>query len=431
MSRVIVIGGGITGAGIFKACAEAGLRALLIEKDETGGRTTLSSSGLIHGGLRYLPYDAHTTAECCREARRVREFAGDLLSRQVFLWPVYQGQTLGLNLVESLMERYDDLAPLKSGKPHVRLNAKETLTIEPSLNPSGLLGAITFDEWRVEPGRLVEKNIELAQKLGGQVLAKRKVTGIKAGPGKKIRVETSHEGRNETLEAAMVINATGPWAAQTALMAGSDKVRLEHRKGAHLVMPNQGVRHGVLFPDRAGRYIGAYPRDNEIWIGPTDDPLDKQRGNDPLDHPSVTDEEKDRLIEAAKTIFPKLNFSQTRFTAGVRPILAQKGSPSLFSRDYQIFDHEALDGIAGLITVTGGKMTIYRLMAEETLALVRSKLEGRQLRRATQGLSDLSRLLRMAGSVVLLAFSWLRHWARRLSGRTRNGLALFKATYET
>ncbi|MBI4668747.1 MAG: FAD-dependent oxidoreductase [Elusimicrobia bacterium] len=446
----IVIGGGITGAGILRDLVQRGFSAVLLEMDRPGMKTTAISSGLIHGGLRYLPYDFRTTWHSSLEAGIIRRLAPELHRRMVFLWPIYRGYTTGLELVEALIEGYDDVSGFKGGKPHVRLSAEETLSLEPHLRPDGLKGSVTFDEWSIDAVKLVEMNLEAAEKLGARVAPDCKMTGF-IRQGRRVAgvkaMSRDNPNKETELPGKVVINATGPWAEQTARLAGIDSVRLRLRKGAHLIIKCDWLKHGVLFPDVKGRYIGAYPRGDELWIGPTDDDYDGGP-----DHVSLTDEDKSQLIESVKNFIPGVSLEDSRFVVGVRPILFQRGFSGWLSRDYKIFDHEGLDGVGGFITAAGGKLTVYRKMAEETVDLVCEKL-GRQRANGVRSSfvtsrrqvtnedltpfavpwpadANLGRFGNMLFSLLRLAYCGIRHFWRLIIGHKRRGLELYRETYE-
>lgn len=423
---VIVIGGGITGAGVFREAVARGFKTLLVEANSPGGKTTAISSGLIHGGLRYVPYDFETTRICCHEAGRLKGELGDFLKQQIFLWPVYSGQRFSLELVEALLECYDSVSALKQGKQHVRLNLWETLELEPALNPRGLEGAITFDEWSVDAVALVQHEIDAGVAGGGVYFGHTKVVGFsKTGQGIAAVAMLCDHASTQTIGAKVVVNATGPWADRVARLAGVESVRLTLRKGVHLIVARQDLRYGVLFRDIAGRYLGAYPRDNEVWLGPTDDPFDGSP--DDLD---ITEEEKQRLIQSSKWIFPHFNFENPRFVVGVRPLIFQQGIGSLLTRDYRVYDHEKLDGVRGFFTVTGGKMTIFGIMAQETMDAVSGYLNHQKVDNIEPRHSHRSSWFNFIYSLVQLCFFGLRHFIARSLGRKRDGIALFRETYD-
>lgn len=353
---ILVIGGGITGAGVLLECARRGFSALLVERGPTGA-TTAVSSGLVHGGLRYLPYDAPVTLECCRESGWIVSRYRALLRRQPFLWPLYEGGH-GLDTAEALLELYDELQPLKEGRAHVRLGPEEARALVPGLSASRLRGALTFDEWAVDPRALVSALLDEARAAGAKVL--RDSVRALEGPGGRVSSALLRDGTR--VEARCVINAAGPWAAEVAALAGA-KVPLILRKGVHLVLPGYAGRWALLFRDETGRTVGLYPRAGEAWVGPTDDPYEGR----PEDA-APSQEELSRLRRAVEGVLPGLPPSPLEGRVGVRPIIAGGPVGWLLSRDYRVLDHGPLDGVEGLVTVTGGKLVLFRKMAEEAVS---------------------------------------------------------------
>jgi glycerol-3-phosphate dehydrogenase len=237
------------------------------------------------------------------------------------------------------------------------------------------------------------------------------------------------EGSPRSVRPRVVVNATGPWAEQTARLAGCRSVRLILRKGVHLIVPGTPLRHALILPDASGRHIGLYPREGESWAGPTDDPYsgspDEARG---------TVSEGEALRAALLRRLPALESQGSpRTVAGLRPIVRSM-MPGLLSRDYKVFDH-AGEGAANFLTVTGGKLTTYRPMAEETLHSVMLKLERppapeeipEDMGTLTRALATHNRLLSFGLSLILMAFFWLRHRAR--GAPETGGLDEFKRKY--
>lgn len=178
-----IIGGGIAGLGVFECAGRAGLKAVLLERDAPGRATTAVTSGLLHGGLRYLPYDVATSLLMCREIARLRLERPALLTRQAFLWPVYRGERLGFALIEALHDEYDLFAGLRGARRHARLSPDEALSVLPGLNREGLLGAVAFNEWRVDVPGLVAALAGAGAAAGGELLEGRRVTGFHVRDG--------------------------------------------------------------------------------------------------------------------------------------------------------------------------------------------------------------------------------------------------------
>ena len=256
---VVIIGAGVTGAGVARDCAMRGLSTLLVEKSKPAMASTVSSTHLIHGGLRYLLYDRLTTHTTCWDSGHIIRIAAPLLTRLPIVWPVYQNHTHGLETVETLLEVYDGFQRMKGGKPHLRLNALETLRLVPGLNAHGLRGAVCFDEWWIDPVALVSQNIESAKRYGAKVLTDTAVTALKRSGG---RIEGIVAGDRD-IRAGVVINAAGPWVDKVSSLAGV-RIPLRLQKGTHLKYNARLVPVGLLLEavDR-GRYAFASPRRKE------------------------------------------------------------------------------------------------------------------------------------------------------------------------
>lgn len=371
---VIVIGGGITGAGVLRDCALRGLSAALIEKDGLGKATTASSSHLIHGGLRYLLYDRLETHLTSWDSGFIVQMCGPLVKRLPILWPVYRGHRHGIENVEVLLKSYDHFQEMKLGKRHLRLSKEEVLGLFPQIKAEGLVGALCFDEWVVDAVGLVEGNVESAKKHGAQVFASCSVKSVLKENGKVRGLDVETPEGPQRLQAKIVVNATGPWTDKTAALA-KVKVSLRLQKGTHLVYSRETLKDyfskaGLLLEAADGkRYVFVIPMGEKVLVGPTDLPY---LGNP--DEIKASPDEISYLLESMRLYFPSFpeNFEKT--ICGARPILAQKGREDLLSRDYEVYDHEQRDGLSGFVTVSGGKMSAFRKMAQDTTDLICKKI---------------------------------------------------------
>lgn len=355
----------MTGAGVARDCAMRGLRTLLLERGRPGMGTTVTSTHLIHGGLRYLLYDRLTTHTTCWDSGHIIRIAGDLLTRLPIVWPVYAGHTHGLETVETLLEVYDEFSAMKGGRPHLRLSAAETLRLVPGLKADGLKGALCFDEWWVDPLELVNRNLDSARRHGAEVRTESPVEGLLRSIG---RVDGVVAGGHE-LRARMVINAAGPWVDKVAKLAGTS-VPLRLQKGTHLQYKQRHVPVGLLLEaEGGGRYVFVVPSPQGTLVGPTDLPA-------PDDPDAVrTDESELRyLLGSVKRYLPAFPERYDSTIVGARPILAQAGSEKLLSREYEVFDHETRDDLKGFLTVGGGKMSDFRVMGEAATTIACRKL---------------------------------------------------------
>ncbi len=353
---LLVIGGGVTGAGVARDAALRGLRVCLLERGQPGGATTAASTHLIHGGVRYLLYDRLTTHSSCWDSGHIVRTAGDLLTRLPIVWPVYAGHTRGLETVETLFEQYDRFQPMKFGRPHLRLTAEAALRVVPGLAPEGLLGALVFDEWWVDAEGLARRTLDSARKAGAEVLLETPVTSVlKDGA----RVTGVRAGGRE-LRGKVTVNAAGPWIDKVSTLAGV-RMPLRLMKGTHLIYKDKALSPvGLLLEaeDRS-RYVFVVPSPLGTWVGPTDMP-----GPDDPDTTRTSAEEVAYLTRSVRRYFKSWPERHDSTIVGSRPILGQPGAEKRLSRDFEVFDHEARDGVPGLLTIGGGKMSDYRVMAE-------------------------------------------------------------------
>jgi len=359
----IVIGGGITGAGVLRDLSLRGARVLLVERGSLGHATTASSSHLIHGGLRYLLYDRLTTHATCWDSGHIVRIARPLLTRLPILWPVYDDHRRGIEMVETLLESYDGFQQMKEGKKHLRLSALETRRLVPGLKEEGLRGGLLFDEYWVDAVQLVQAHVDSAVRLGATVRKKTEATGMTTSPtqmGVRLR---SADGREETVWASVVVNAAGPWADRVAGLAQAE-VSLRLQKGSHLVYetsPIGALPVGLLLEAIDGdRYIFVLPGPGKTLVGPTD--LRSTEGPDEI---RTTTEEIRYLLHSCRRYFPHFSDAYGSTAVGVRPLLGQKGPEKLLSRGFRVMDHGREGGPDRLVTVVGGKMSDFRLMGEE------------------------------------------------------------------
>ena len=372
---LLVIGGGVTGAGVARDAALRGLRVALVERGEAGGATTAASTHLIHGGVRYLLYDRFTTHATCWDSGHIVRTARELLTRLPILWPVYAGHSRGLETVETLFEEYDKFSPMKYGLPHMRLSPEACLRLVPGLRAEGLRGALAFDEWWVDAQKLAARTLESARAAGAEVLLGASVDAIlRAGT----RAAGARAGGRE-LRARVTLNAAGPWVDQVARMAGA-RLPLRLMKGTHLIWKDpKRVPVGLLLEaeDRA-RYVFVVPSPLGTWVGPTDLP-----GPADPDQARATADEIAYLLRSVRRYFADWPQAPDATIVGSRPILGQPGAEKRLSRDFEVFDHEARDGVAGFLTIGGGKMSDYRAMAEAAVDAACRKL-GVAARATTQ-----------------------------------------------
>ncbi|MBP5390238.1 MAG: anaerobic glycerol-3-phosphate dehydrogenase subunit A [Bacteroidales bacterium] len=363
---VIIIGGGITGAGTQRDCAMRGLRTLLVERSDIATGATGRNHGLLHSGARYAVNDPESARECIRENRILRRIASHCVD---------DTQGLFITLPE------DDLAYQKTFVESCRkadidaeiIDPAEAIRLEPSVNPA-LVGAVRVPDGSVDPFRLTAANMLDAKLHGGQVLLQTEVTGfIREGDTVKgIRTRNVQTGATGAYYAPVVVNAAGIWGQHIAEMAGL-QVGMFPSKGALLIFAhrvNSVVINRCRKPANADILV---PGDTVCIIGTTSTRIPFEE----CDNVAVTPEEVNLLISEGAKLAPSLASTRIlRAYAGVRPLVSADNDPSgrNISRGIVCLDHETRDGLKGFVTITGGKLMTYRLMAEMATDAVCRKL---------------------------------------------------------
>ena len=369
-----IIGGGINGAGLAAQAARAGLSVALFEKGDFGSGTSSKSTKLIHGGIRYLEQGRFSLVfEALHERYRLMELAPHLVHPVPFLLPCYKGDQRSPWVIRTGLWLYDFLAGRKNISRHKWLSPSEALREAPALNAENLLGCGLYYDAQVNDVRLVLENILAAENGGARCLNYCRVTQINRSPGQiQVTFQNELSGAVGTLAAACLVNASGPWANQTAGLLTKDFVPLVRpTRGTHIVMPGILPSHAVLVMSRKdNRVIFIIPWRGESLVGTTD-----------LDDPSSpdttrpTEEEITYLLQEAARIFPRSSWKREDVLsafAGLRPLAwSDAGSASSVSREDKILS----DG--NIFSIVGGKLTTYHSMAQKTLGKILSVL-GRE-----------------------------------------------------
>ena len=378
---VVVIGGGVNGTGVARDAALRGLRVALFEKNDLAFGASGNSSGLIHGGPRYLRDDPKVTYTSCLDSGHIQKIAPHLLFRIPFLMPIGPEGTerTRIELVDAFFEAYDFYQPLKRGKPHTRLTPDELCGLEPGLfggraSAEGLAGGITFDEWGIDGARLCVANAVDAAEHGAAIHTHALVEEILRDPANGdvcgVRARPTRGGASQKVTARAVVNATGAWAAITVRGGGIAPARARVRpgKGIHVVFDRRLSNYAIVAKAIDGRQIFIQPWQNVSVLGTTDDDY---YGD--LDDVRAESSEVRYLLQGIAKVFPAvLEARAIGTTAGVRPTLYAYGPyEDELTRDHRIADHAA-DGARGLFSMLGGKLASYRLFAEQmTDVLVR------------------------------------------------------------
>lgn len=362
---LVVIGGGITGAGIAREAVRTGASVLLVERGDFASGTSGWSSKLVHGGLRYLS-SGHwrLTLESVRERNRLLDEAPGLVDPQRFLMPVSPQGKPGRWTLQLGLAIYD----LMAGRRASRWLAPGVLgQVEPELDDPRLLGAVAFEDARTDDARLVLRLLHDSRDAGATVLNYVQVEDLITDAG-RVTGLVLHDvlgGVQRRIDAGLTINASGVWARQFAA-ATVGAPRLRPLRGSHLVLPVEAlpIRHAVswLHPQDA-RPVFAYPWEGAVLVGTTD--LDHDvRG---AEAPRITAPEVAYLIAALHARFPQRTFTPAQVLssyAGVRPVVAGgQDAPSDESRE------SALWASPGLVSATGGKLTTFRITARRALEL--------------------------------------------------------------
>ena len=381
---LLIIGGGIIGAGIARDAALRGLSVALVEQEDFASGTTSRPTRLIHGGLRYLElFDFALVRSDMREREILLRIAPHLVFPLPFLLPLYRPSLWYQAKLRIGMQLYDILSLDKSLPKRRWLGREETLAAEPALDPEGLQGAWRFYDAQVPlVERLVIENVVDAATHGALVLNHARANSY-LRDGDRVGgavVLDRMAGVELALRGRLTVNATGPWLDRTiAPLRSGAKPLLRLTKGIHLVTPRATQQAHVLFARRDDRLFFVVPWLDASIVGTTDTDFD----GDPA-AAAATEEDVRYLREEARRAFPNAPFDEIFFTwAGVRALVREEGvSEGEVSRKHALYDHQRRDGVAGVLSVVGGKITAYRAIAEEVTDLAARKL-GRDQRAST------------------------------------------------
>lgn len=394
--HILVIGGGITGAGILLDAVNRGFETVLIEKHDFASGTSSRSTKLIHGGLRYLKQAQFALVkETGKERRIVFNNAKHLVERNKMLLPFYKGGTLGTWTTSIALWLYDWLAKVGKNEHKLMLKKETTKKTEPLLNQEGLKGAGLYYEYKVDDTRLTLEIIKKAVENGGYAINYAEAQGYVYEEGRIAGVQVYDTLHHQlyTIHADFVVNASGPWSDQVAMLEHKPESlkRIVLSKGTHIVVPfnRLPLKQPVYYENRADkRMVFAIPHWEYTYIGTTDTGYSGE-----IDTPQATYEEVDYLVKSLAGVFPKAHISEHDVVstwAGLRPLVYEKGkSLSELSRKDEVFKSSS-----GLISITGGKLTGYRKMAERVIELILSEFKAQEHKTSPvlheEALTDLS-----------------------------------------
>ncbi len=363
---VIIIGGGATGAGVARDCSLRGIRALLLERGDIATGATGRNHGLLHSGARYAVTDRDSAEECIRE---------NMILRRIAKHCVEEIDGLFLSLPEDGLEfqsRFVEACRAAGIRADV-IDPKEALRLEPSANPT-MIGAVRVPDGAVDPFRLTTANIVDAKLHGAAVLTYHELLDFVREQDRivGVKVVDCRSGERKEFRAQIVVNAAGIWGHEIARKAGVT-INMLPAKGSLLIF---GHRVNNIVLNRCRKPADAdilVPGDTISLIGTTSSkvPFDE------VDNMYVTADEVDLLLREGAKLAPSLVHTRIlRAYAGVRPLVASDDDPSgrSVSRGIVVLDHAVRDGLEGFITITGGKLMTYRLMAEWTTDLICKKL---------------------------------------------------------
>ncbi len=371
---VVVVGGGINGAGIARDAALRGLSVLLLEKNDFGSGTSSWSSRLIHGGLRYLEYaEIPLVFESLHERRRLRQLATHLVNRLRLTIPIYQQSRRSKLIIRLGMIAYDLLSIGKKIPRHTMLSRDELLTAEPGINQEGLLGAAQYYDAQVTfAERLVLENIIGAQEAGAEVRNYCPAIGINVIRRTVQSLHFLEQGNDQETEVTtgLVINAAGPWVDRVLATVNREIPRfMGGTKGSHIIVGHfAGAPESAIYVEAQadGRPFFIIPWNDQYLIGTTD----IRYHGDPADV-VASEEEVQYLLDETNRVFPgaELTAGHIHYAyAGVRPLPhCVKGPESAITRKHIIKKHRRV--ARGLVSIIGGKLTTYRNLAEQAVDL--------------------------------------------------------------
>jgi glycerol-3-phosphate dehydrogenase len=405
---LIVVGGGIVGAGILRAAAVSGVRAVLLERGDFASGTSSRSSQLVHGGLRYLAQgQVGLTRSAVTERDRLLRDAPGLVAPLDFLFPFYEGDRARQLGYAAALTAYDVLARRRSMR---RISAPDFALLSPSSHPLELIGGLRYREAQTDDARLVLRVLREGVSSGGRALNYAPVTSLLRDRDGVcgVRVRDQVLDRETEARATVVVNATGAWADELRAQVGG-AAKMRPLKGSHLVFPSSrfptSIGVNVLHPTD-GRPITVAPWQGATLVGTTDIDQPKQLGDDV----AITSAEVDYLLGALASPFRSLGLSRDDIVStwsGVRPTVSTgAATASRELRAHVVWDED------GLLTVTGGKLTTFRLIAQDALKAAARRLPALAVPATTAVAAD-----RRRGQIDAAGAGFGSGAAARVSGR--------------
>lgn len=375
---LLIIGGGITGAGIALDSSLRGMNVGLVEMQDFASGTSSRSTKLVHGGLRYLKnLDFKIVAEVGKERAIVYENAPHVTSPEKMILPFYKGGTFGKFSTSLGLKMYDFLAGVKKSERRYMLSREQTLQKEPLLKKDGLAGSGIYVEYKTDDARLTLETLKKAVEKGAKAVNYSKAEQFLYQNNRLsgVVVKDLINNKEYNIYAKKIVSATGPWVDNLRRLDNSLKEKhLLLTKGTHLIFDQKRfpLIHAIYFDTHDKRMVFAIPREGKTYLGTTDTFYDGD-----LVNPRMTVADRNYLLSAANNMFPTLKLTAGDIEsswAGIRALIHTEGkAPSEISRRDEIFISDS-----GLISIAGGKLTGYRIMAAKIVDLVVSQLKKKE-----------------------------------------------------
>ncbi len=436
---LVVIGGGITGAGIAWQASEMGLDTVLLEMNDFASGTSSRSTKLIHGGLRYLVNkEFNLVRESGRERGKLYERMPHLIQPIDVLLPLYEKGSISRFKLRLGLGIYDFLAQVRKRDRKRMLSAGQTMKQEPLLKKNGLKGAGMYREYLTDDARLVIAVLKTAASHGAVCLNYSPVKSIEmktassqgagvAGESGSVLVHDLIDGGEFRIRARKIVNATGPWVGN---LDESLKAKLVFTKGVHLVFDWNGlpVKQAIYFQNTDGRFVFIIPRDGVVYVGTTDTKFEGDPADVVVDAGDV-----DYLLAALYSVLEGVSLNPEHVIsawAGVRVLVNQPGKEySEISRKEEIAVHPS-----GLVSIAGGKLTGFRKMAWRVLTAIGYPTKGKTARFVEDadfsefhGLAGFGELMFREGRAKKISDEWVKGWLCRYGTSVAKLIALTPA----
>jgi glycerol-3-phosphate dehydrogenase len=374
MLDLIVIGGGITGAGVARLAARNGLTVALLERADLMSGASSASSHMLHGGLRYLEHGRFALVrEALDERAAVTHMAPHLAKPRRFMVPVYRGGRFGRWRLQAGLQLYDWFAGSRGFAPHAYVSRRQVQSLEPGLAESGLRGAGLYSDAVMDDARIGVAVARDAAMYGAAIHTYTEFTGARPAPGGGFEVIARDviEGGERSLTARVLVNATGPWTDATRNRLGNSlrpgaqdpAPLLRPSRGVHLIYPELTNGHGLLLTSPVdGRVVFVVPFEGHSLVGTTEVETGSPIGPDA----AVPTVEEIQYLKAtlARVLPAQAGAIPLAVLAGVRPLMATGEQVGRASREHAVHEEN------GVVTIAGGKYTTFRVMARDTLARV-------------------------------------------------------------